>query len=54
MSLRLSFGVEIPGQRISSEEYNKELDDAIARMDAGEFYTHEQVVEMAKTWLHDK
>ena len=40
--------------RISIEQYNKEIDEAMARMDAGEFHTHEEVVEMSKTWLNGK
>jgi len=39
---------------ISMEQYNKELEEAMKRMDAGEFYTHEQVVEKSKTWLRGK
>ena len=34
------------GKPQTIEEYNKELDDAIASIEAGEFYTHEEVVEM--------
>jgi len=49
-----SFGVEIPGQHISIDQYNKEIDEAMARMDAGESYTHEQVIEMSKTWVNGK
>jgi hypothetical protein len=49
-----SFGIEIPGQRISIDQYNKEIDEAMARIDAGEFYSHEQVIEMSKTWLNGK
>jgi len=37
-------------QRVTIEEYNKEIDDAIKRVKSGEFYTHEQVVEMSKKW----
>lgn len=37
-------------KRLTIEEYNKELDEAEARMDAGEFYTMEEVEEMAKKW----
>jgi len=37
-------------QRLTIEQYNKELDEAEARMDAGEFYTMEEVEEMAKKW----
>ena len=32
------------------EEYNRELEEAVARVEAGEFYTHEEVTEMAKNW----
>ena len=40
--------------RISIEQYNKEIDEAMALMDAGEFHTHEEVVEMSKTWTSGK
>ena len=33
--------------RISIEQYNKEIDEAIARVEAGEFYTQEEVERMA-------
>lgn len=36
--------------RISVEQYNKEIDEAIARVEAGEYYTHEEVERMAKDW----
>lgn len=36
--------------RISIEQYNKEIDEAIARVEAGEFYTHEEVERMSKEW----
>ena len=39
---------------ISIEQYNKEIDEAMARIDAGEFYTHEEVVDMSKTWTSRK
>ena len=39
---------------ITLEEYNRELEEAMKRMDAGEYYTHEQVVEMSKKWLNEK
>jgi predicted transcriptional regulator len=32
------------------EDYNKEIDEAIARVEAGEFYTQEEVEKMAKDW----
>ncbi len=40
--------------RISIEQYNKELDEAMARMDNGEFYTHEQAVQISKSRLNEK
>jgi hypothetical protein len=47
-----SFGIEIPGQRISIEQYNKELDEAEAEFERGEFVSHEEVVAMSKKWIH--
>lgn len=42
------------GQRraevIDIELYNKEIDEAIARVEAGEFYTQEDVEKMSKEW----
>ena len=32
------------------EEYNKELEEAVVEVEAGNFYTHEQVKEMMKNW----
>jgi len=39
---------------ISIEQYNAEIDAAMKRMDAGEYFTHEEVVEMSKSWFHGK
>ena len=36
--------------RISLEQYNKELDESIAQIERGEFYTHEEVGERIKKW----
>jgi len=36
--------------RVSIEQYNKEIDEAIARVEAGEYYTHEEVEQMSKDW----
>ncbi len=38
------------GERISIEQYNKEIDDAMEEVKRGEIYTHEEVVKMAKSW----
>ena len=43
-------GQEKKSTRISIEQYNKEIDEAIARVEAGEFYTQEEVERMAKDW----
>lgn len=40
--------------RISIEQYHKELDEAMARMDNDEFYTHEQAVQISKSRLNGK
>jgi hypothetical protein len=36
--------------RLTIEEYNKEIEEAMTRVKNGEFYTHEEVEEMAKKW----
>ncbi|MBS1529955.1 MAG: hypothetical protein JSU01_06590 [Bacteroidetes bacterium] len=41
-------GKKVP--RTSIEQYNKDIDEAIARVEAGEFYTHDEVRRMAKEW----
>ena len=35
---------------ISIGRYNKEIDKAIARVEAGEFFTHEEVEKMSDQW----
>jgi hypothetical protein len=37
-------------ERISIEQYNKEIDEAILEVKNGEFYTQEEVEKMAKEW----
>ncbi|MGN6604689.1 MAG: hypothetical protein ACTHK8_19685 [Ginsengibacter sp.] len=37
-------------RRISIEEYNKELDEAIEQIKNGEVYSHEEVVKLSKSW----
>ncbi|MEM6361444.1 MAG: hypothetical protein AAF731_15225 [Bacteroidota bacterium] len=37
-------------QHISVEQYNKELDEADAAIDRGEFYTQEEVEKRSKAW----
>jgi alkyl hydroperoxide reductase subunit AhpF len=43
-------GREMTVSRISIEQYNKEIDEAIARVEAGEYYTQEEVERVAKEW----
>ena len=35
---------------INIEQYNKEIDEAIARVEAGDYYTQAEVEQMAKDW----
>ena len=36
--------------RVSVKEYNKQIDEAMERMDAGDFISHQEVLEDAKKW----
>ena len=36
--------------RISIEQYNKELDESIADIEAGNYHTHEEVKAMMQQW----
>lgn len=40
---------DIP-QRLTIEQYNKELEEAEARMDAGHFTSHEHVLKESESW----
>lgn len=37
-------------ERDTKEQYNKEIDEAVADVEKGEFYTQEEVEKMAKEW----
>jgi hypothetical protein len=37
--------------RISIEQYNKEIDEAIQRVEQGEFYTQKEVDKIINKWL---
>ncbi len=37
-------------ESLHSMNYNKEIDEAIARVESGNFYSHEEVVRMSKKW----
>jgi len=43
------YGLKNEGH-ISLEQYNRELDEAEARVKSGEFFTNEEVKNMAKKW----
>ena len=36
--------------RISVEQYNKEIDEAVTRVENGEFYTQDEVEKMMEKW----
>lgn len=36
--------------RISIDQYNQELDEAMEEVKKGEVYTHDEVVKMSKSW----
>lgn len=38
------------GERISTAQYNKEIDAAMEEVKKGEVYSHEEVVQMSKKW----
>ena len=46
----VDFGLQSSEDRISLEQYNRELDQAEAEMDQGEFYTQDEVEKLAKKW----
>lgn len=43
-------GREQKDRRVSIEQYNKELDEALADIEQGQTYSHEEVAKMAKDW----
>ncbi len=49
-----SFGIDTEDQRISLEQYNKELDEAELEIEKGEVLKHEGVIAMTKKWIHGK
>ena len=49
-ALAKTYQEEETTERISIEQYNKEIDESIAQIERGEFYTQEEVEKMAKEW----
>jgi hypothetical protein len=39
------------GSPMSLEEYNQELNDAVSRIDKGEFYTQDEAKKIAESWF---
>ena len=46
----LQYGKEKPEERISIEQYNQEIDEAVARYKKGKYISHDAVKEMSKNW----
>ena len=46
----LQYGKPKSEQHISVEQYNKEIDEAVARYQKGNYISHEEVKEMSKKW----
>lgn len=46
----LKYRKKVSSERISIEQYNKEIDASIAQIERGEFYTHDEVGERIKQW----
>lgn len=37
-------------EQIDIEQYNKEIDEAVTRVESGAYYSHEEVEKLAKDW----
>ena len=42
--------IEKANERISQKQYNKELDDAVSRIDNGDFVSHEDALKELAKW----
>jgi hypothetical protein len=49
-----SFHIDAGDERISIEQYNKELDEAEAEFERGEVITHKEMIAMSKKWIQGK
>jgi hypothetical protein len=43
-------GRELKAPNITMEQYNKEIDEAVARVESGDFYSQEEAERLAKEW----
>ncbi|MEJ7821570.1 MAG: hypothetical protein WKF85_04570 [Chitinophagaceae bacterium] len=41
-------------ERMSIEQYNKEIEESEAEIEKGKSYTHEEVVKLSKQWVNGK
>jgi len=46
----LKYNKKVASERISIEQYNKEIDEAEIDIENGNYYTQEEVEKMAKEW----
>ncbi|HLT51226.1 MAG TPA: hypothetical protein VKZ93_04680 [Arenibacter sp.] len=46
----LKYRQKISSERISIEQYNKEIDRSIAQIEKGEYYTHQEMGERIEQW----
>ncbi len=46
----LKYRKKVSSERISIEQYNKEVNEAIARVENGEFYTQEEAEKIMDKW----
>lgn len=46
----LLYNKKVSSERISIEQYNKEIDDSIAQIKTNKTFTHQQVGERIKQW----
>jgi len=46
----LKYRKKVSSERISIEQYNKEIDESIAQIESGKTYTHQEMGERIKQW----
>jgi predicted transcriptional regulator len=45
---------KVTPERISIEQYNKEIEESESEIERGESHTHEEVVKLSKQWVNGK
>jgi hypothetical protein len=46
--VKTTFNLKTKQATLDIEQYNKEIDDTVSRVENGEFYTPEEVMKMSK------